>query len=356
MSDRYDVVIVGGAFSGASAAILLRRELPQLRVLVVEKAKAFDEKVGEATTEMSAMFLTRRLAMWHHLEAEQLPKEGLRYWFTNERVTGHGNASESGGFLRSAVPSFQLRRDALDEYLLATAVREGSELLRPARVLDIQIKDFDNNLIVESEGSTRQVTCRWLIDASGRANLVGRRLGLIERNDQHPTAAMWCRWRGVRHIDDIAARDSNGLGTRNVGSRRLATNHYMGFGYWIWVIPLGNGETSIGVVFDKRLVDLHRSAHREKDFVAFLERIPALTELIDGAAPRLEDFRFFSYLPYAAKQYMGRGWALVGDAASFLDPYYSPGLDHAAFSVEATVEMIRRDAAGETIDAQIAEH
>src|SRR3954466_11153555 len=104
--DRYDVVILGGAFSGASAAILLRREQPQLRVLIVEKADAFDEKVGEATTEMSAMFLTRRLAMWHHLEAEHLPKEGLRYWFTNERVTGHTNATEAGGFLRSAVPSF----------------------------------------------------------------------------------------------------------------------------------------------------------------------------------------------------------------------------------------------------------
>src|SRR6266699_256722 len=145
----YDVIILGGAFSGASAAILLRREAPQLRVLVVEKAEAFDEKVGEATTEMSAMFLTRRLAMWHHLESEQLPKEGLRYWFTNDKVTGHANASEAGGYLRSAVPAFQLRRDALDEHLLATAVSEGAELLRPAKVVDVVLGDFDNKLTVE---------------------------------------------------------------------------------------------------------------------------------------------------------------------------------------------------------------
>src|SRR5688572_30810595 len=92
---QFDVAILGGAFSGASTAILLRRDQPRLRVLIVEKAEAFDEKVGEATTEMSAMFLTRRLAMWHHLEREQLPKEGLRYWFQNERVTGHVNASET---------------------------------------------------------------------------------------------------------------------------------------------------------------------------------------------------------------------------------------------------------------------
>src|SRR5262249_11656071 len=80
----YDVVILGGAVAGAAAALLLRRDLPRLSVLVVERALAFDAKVGEATTEMSGMFLTRRLAQWQHLEREHLPKEGLRYWFGND--------------------------------------------------------------------------------------------------------------------------------------------------------------------------------------------------------------------------------------------------------------------------------
>ena len=354
MSERYDVIILGGAFSGASSAILLRRERPDLRVLIVEKAEAFDEKVGEATTEMSAMFLTRRLAMWHHLEREQLPKEGLRYWFQNARVTGHANASETGPFVRSTVPSFQLRRDALDEHLLATAVAEGAELLRPAKVREIAVGDFDHRLVIEAEGGTRELTCRWVVDATGRVNFLGRRLDLIERNDEHPTAAIWCRWRNVRNIDDLAVR--LGIAGGNIGSRRLGTNHYTGYGYWIWVIPLGNGETSIGLVFDKRLVDLHHSKNRAADFIAFLKAIPSLAELLDGAEPRLDDLRFYSSLAYATKQYMGRGWALVGDAAVFLDPYYSPGLDHAAFSVEATVAMIVKDAMGEDLTAAIAEH
>src|SRR5690349_14431902 len=87
--DRYDVVIVGGAIAGAATAVLLKRDMPSLRVLVVEKRTAFDMKVGEATTEMSGMFLTRRLALWKHLEDEHLPKEGLRYWSANDKVTGH---------------------------------------------------------------------------------------------------------------------------------------------------------------------------------------------------------------------------------------------------------------------------
>src|SRR5438128_12144874 len=195
VTSDYDVIILGGAFSGASAAILLRREHPQLRVLIVEKSEAFDAKVGEATTEMSAMFLTRRLAMWHHLEAEQLPKEGLRYWFSNQKVTGHANATEAGGFIRSAVPAFQLRRDTLDEYLLATAVREGAELLRPAKARDVQIGEYDHRVILsraDGEGSRDEgdasassrlsMTCRWILDATGRVHFLGRKLGIIDRN------------------------------------------------------------------------------------------------------------------------------------------------------------------------------
>jgi flavin-dependent dehydrogenase len=354
VSECYDVVILGGAFSGASAAILLRRDCPSLRVLIVEKAEAFDEKVGEATTEMSAMFLTRRLAMWHHLEAEQLPKEGLRYWFSNAKVTGHTNASESGPFVRSTVPSFQLRRDVLDEHLLATAVSEGAELLRPARVRDVVIGDFDHRVIVEGADETREIACRWLLDATGKVNLLGRKLGIIERNEEHQTAAIWCRWKNVRNIDDLAVR--LGLAGGNIGSRRLSTNHYTGYGYWIWVIPLGNGETSIGLVFDKRLIGLHHSQNRPEDYLAFLKAIPSLAEILEGAEPRLDDLRFYSHLAYCTKQYMGRGWALLGDAAAFLDPYYSPGLDHAAFSVEATVEVIRLDAAKEDVTDRITLH
>ena len=354
--ERYDVVVLGGAFSGAATAMLLKRDLPQTSVLIVEKSKQFDAKVGEATTEMSAMFLTRRLAQWRHLELEQLPKEGLRYWFANAEVRHHWQATETGGFVRSTVPSFQLRRDALDQHLLDEAVAAGAELLRPARVREVELGKFDHRVTIDQGSETFSVGCRWVIDATGRANLLGRKLGLISKNEQHPTAAFWGRFRNLGHIDDLAARGPVEFARRNLSSRRLGTNHYVGRGYWVWVIPHGHGETSVGVVWDRRLLDLHMRSDREQAFRDFLAQLVPFNELLPGAELRSEDFRYYSNLPYATTQYMGEGWALVGDAAVFLDPYYSPGLDHCAFSSEATAEIVAIDLAGKPIVARTKEH
>lgn len=354
--ESYDVVVLGGAFSGASTAMLLKRERPQTSVLIVEKSKQFDAKVGEATTEMSAMFLTRRLAQWRHLELEQLPKEGLRYWFANADVRHHWQATEAGGFVRSAVPSFQLRRDVLDQHLLDEAVAAGAELLRPARVRDVALGKFDHRVTIDMGSATCSVGCRWVIDATGRGTFLGRKLGLISKNEQHPTAAFWGRFRNLGHIDDLAARGPVEFARRNLSSRRLGTNHYVGRGYWVWVIPHGHGETSVGVVWDRRLLDLHLRTDREQAFRDFLAELVPFNELLPGSELRTEDFRYYSNLAYATTRYMGEGWALVGDAAVFLDPYYSPGLDHCAFSVEATAEIVAIDLAGKPIVARTKEH
>ena len=44
------------------------------------------------------------------------------------------------------------------------------------------------------------------------------------------------------------------------------------------------------------------------------------------------DVHAYSALPYCSTQVCGDGWAAVGDAASFIDPLYSPGLDLCAYT------------------------
>src|SRR3954451_24860333 len=111
----YDVVIAGGALAGAATAILLLREDPKLRVLVVEKSTAFGRRVGEATVEISGYFLCRVLGLTQYLNEAHLVKQGMRFWFANDRSRTLAECSEIGGKYLSRVPAFQVDRAALDE-------------------------------------------------------------------------------------------------------------------------------------------------------------------------------------------------------------------------------------------------
>ena len=356
----YDVVVIGGAFCGSAAAILLRRALPEARVLVAEFRPEFPHKVGEATVEVSALFLHRVLGQYDHLSKHHLPKHGLRYWFSDGGDRGLGEMSEVGPYEAPRLPSFQLDRSQLDEHLLAVARTEGAEVLRPARVLEVEEHWPQSKVRLQVTGDDgafeRTVTTRWVLDASGRHAFLGRRKKLLERRTEHPIAAAWGRYRGVVDLDGAEFQPSL-TGRPPIpeipASRRLATNHFCGRGWWTWVIPLANGKTSIGVVYHKELYDLPGDGDRKDRLDAHIRSTPGLRDLVRDAELDRDDALSYSHIPYLTRQYMDRGWALLGDAAAFMDPYYSPGLDHCSISTFATVDIVRRDLAGESNERQL---
>src|SRR6185436_2442098 len=135
----YDVVILGGALSGAATATLLLQESPGLRVLIIERSTAFSRRVGEATVEVSTYFLCRSLGLTQYLNHAQLNKNGLRFWFANERTQTLDQCSEIGGRYLSRVPAYLIDRATLDEEVLRRACALGAELWRPANVQSIQL-------------------------------------------------------------------------------------------------------------------------------------------------------------------------------------------------------------------------
>jgi flavin-dependent dehydrogenase len=360
----YDVVIAGGAVSGASTAILLKRERPELRILVVEKSEKFDWKVGESTVEVAAYFLTRVLKLNDHLAREQLPKQAFRYWFVNDRVTRLREASETGPTQLARTPSFQLDRSRLDEHILKLAGEEGVEIWRPAKVAAYELGEGTgpNTLTVErADGTSTAVSCRWLVDATGRQAMLARRRGGVTPLDSHPVSAIWVRYRGVRDLDGtaVAGTDPSDPWVRDViASRRLATNHFTGWGYWVWFIPLKDGETSVGLVWNRELVSPEGATPLEK-LSRFLAGNPLTRELLEGASPVGGDCRYYAHLPYLVDRFIGRGWACVGDAGGFLDPFYSPGLDQVAFSVWTRTRLILQELAGaspEEMEKEFSNH
>ncbi len=352
--DRYDVAVVGGGFAGAAFATLISRLRPGVRVLLAEGGERHGRKVGEATVEVSAYFLHRVLGLYDLLSRGHLPKHGLRYWFADRPDRPLAEMSEVGASRLPLLPTFQLDRSQIDEQLLALAAAEGVEIARPARVAAADLGWPESRLRIEhagvgGEGGERTVAARWVVDASGRHAFLARRLRLRRRVEEHPTAAVWARWRGVADLDGPAVLGADPRRQRLpyvTAARRLATNHFCGYGWWCWVIPLAGGETSIGVVYNKELYALPAGDDLRARYRRFLAGQPGLCELVADAEMDEEDFLSYSHLPYTTSRYADRGWALVGDAASFIDPYYSPGLDHASISVYATARIIEDDLAG----------
>src|SRR6187431_3051059 len=139
MEFDYDVAILGGAFSGSAAALMLKRKFPAARVLIIEKNAEFDRKVGESTTEVSSCYMTRILGLANYLGHEQLAKQGLRLWFTSSPDQRFDECVEVGPRYSARVPTFQVDRSKLDTHMLERACAAGCDLWRPAKVNQIEL-------------------------------------------------------------------------------------------------------------------------------------------------------------------------------------------------------------------------
>jgi flavin-dependent dehydrogenase len=349
MLKECDVVILGGAFSGASLALLLRREAPELRVLVIERSEKFDRKVGEATTEISGEFLSKRLSLTSYLAHHQIAKQGLRLWFTRDEHTPFDECVEIGANYQVRMPAFQLDREKLDSHLLDCAVQEGAELWRPAKIVEIE----DGRVVVQRDGETIEVRARWTIDASGRAALLARKRGTLRQLDEHPTNAIWARFRGTKDLDGHELRSRHAMfGKSCIASRAAATNHLTGYGWWCWIIPLKGGDFSAGLVYDSRLFTPPAGESLGGRLKAHLMTHPVGRELFADAELIEGDVKAYSKLPYYSTEIAGEGWQIVGDAAGFMDPLYSPGLDYCSWTVRLALGRIKAEAMGKPCDLE----
>jgi flavin-dependent dehydrogenase len=355
----YDVVIIGGALSGAATAILLRRKNPGIRILIVDKSEKLGRRVGEATVEVSGYFLGRVLGLTQYLNEHHLSKQGLRFWFANERVEALDQSSEIGPRYLARLASYQIDRAALDEEVLRRAGEGGAEILRPATVANIRLVSGGmQEMEIRQNGTSRGLRARWIVDASGLAAVLARKEGWWRPNDAHPTASAWARWRGVKDWDgrELAGKFP-AWAAAQYGIRGTATNHILGDGWWSWWIPLKGGDVSVGVVFDQRLVDFPQDGGGIGERLkSFLERHPVARELLENAQPIAEDVHWRRNLAYYSTTFAGDGFALVGDAAAFMDPFYSPGMDWISFTASRAADTITRLRAGEAAAGVLEKH
>jgi hypothetical protein len=175
---------------------------------------------------------------------------------------------------------------------------------------------------------------------------------------EHPTAACWSRWKGVKDWDGLELAERFPEWAAVVyGTRGTATNHIMGDGWWSWWIPLKGGDTSVGVVFDQRLAQWpQEDAPLGERLKGFLMQHPAAREMLAHAEYDQTDVHWRKNLAYCSTTFAGDGFALVGDAAAFMDPFYSPGMDWISFTAGSAAALITAERAGEPMSGRIEAH
>src|SRR5579883_3166753 len=357
---QYDVAILGGGLAGLTLALQLKRTRPAMRIFIAEKQKhpvpEAAHKVGESTVEIGAHYL-RSLGLEEYLETQQLIKYALRYFFSTEGNRDITRRVEFGGAILPLLDSYQLDRGRIENMLSEYLPDLGVKLLDGAKVqrIDLRPEGERHRIKILQEGSEQEIEARWVVDASGRSSLLKRQLGLA-RKVEHAANAVWFR---INHEIDIDqwSDDPAWRGRLIEGRRWLSTNHLMGPGYWVWLIPLASGSTSIGIVTDAKMHPFEKMNRFEWAMAWLHEHEPQCAEKIEEHRDKLQDFRVMKDYAYSCEQvYSSQRWCLTGEAGVFLDPFYSPGSDMIAISNGLIGDLIIRDLNGEDIEEQAAIH
>ncbi|PRP91639.1 hypothetical protein ENSA5_53990 [Enhygromyxa salina] len=357
LDEDWDVIVLGGGLAGLALGVQLRQRHPAARVLVVEKAthpvREAAHKVGESTVEIGAHYFGEVLGFKRHLQTRQLKKLGLRFFFSLADNRELHRRFELGPFISQTlpVPSYQLDRGRFENFLGLELRRLGGVLLDGAKVRGVEL-GARHQVTLAADELERDLSARWVVDASGRASVLKRKLGL-GRKTTHDVNAVWFRVEAEIDLEDWTS--DRRFGERMpAGYRRFSTNHLMGPGYWVWLIPLASGSTSVGIVADPMHHAFAEIRTLELALAWLREHEPACHAACEAHRDSIQDFLVLKNYSHACTRvFSSERWSIVGEAGVFTDPFYSAGSDFIAFANSMTTELIGAELAGEDIRERV---
>jgi flavin-dependent dehydrogenase len=357
----FDVIVMGGGLAGMTLALQLRQRLPNLNVLVLERRShpvpEAAHKVGESSVEIGAHYFEHVLGLKQHLKDAQLKKFGFRFFFSEGRRDIEA-VTEIGASKPLPVGSWQIDRGIFENFLGQEVQRRGMQMVCKAMVRDVVLNDTKAGAPVaphrvtwqQEDGPLQVAQARWVIDACGRAGIIKKKLGLA-RDNAHAAHAVWFRVSEHIKLDDWVT-SASWQQRCATPTRWLSTNHLVGAGYWVWLIPLASGSHSVGIVADPRYHALDRMNTFDKAMGWLQEFQPRLYDDLHSKRHLLQDFAFFKRFSHDCTQvFSDQRWALTGEAGRFLDPFYSPGSDFIAIGNTYITELVARDHAGQNLAA-----
>jgi flavin-dependent dehydrogenase len=327
------VVVIGAGPSGAIAAALLKRKGHD--VLIIERQHFPRFSIGESLLSHCLDFV-EEAGMLDAVKAAGFQLKNGAAFAWGERYS----AFDFGDTFSNGKPTtFQVQRADFDKLLADQAELQGVDIRYGEEILGV---DFDlpkPQLSARREdGSEYRIEADFVLDASGYGRVLPRLLDL-EAPSNFPV-----RQAVFTHIEDNI--DSPHFEREKI----LITTHPTHRDIWFWTIPFSNGRCSVGVVAAKEHFQ-GRTGDLDECLRGFIAETPSLSGVLQNA---VWDTPARSIGGYSAnvKTLHGPGYALLGNAAEFLDPVFSSGVTIAMRSASMAAGVLHRQLQGESVDWQ----
>ena len=312
MTKHYDTIVVGGRAAGAATAMLLARQ--GLDVLVVDRAAHGADTLSTHALLAPAVHLLDRWGLLEAVAASGTPA------IEATKMT-YGTDPQELVFDLSDRPLYAPRRTVIDPLLADAASLAGADVRFETQVLGLRrdLAGAIDAVTIRTGDGVEDVRAPLVIGADGIRSLVARE---VEAPTTYRGAeAMACVMGYFEGIDRPNAYHWHHTTTAAAGS--IPTN--------------GDGYAVFGAVSKAKF----RAEVRDDVEAGFLAALddasPDLADRVRGAsgASRLRSWpgeRSFT------RQAAGPGWALVGDAGSFVDPMTAHGMSAAFRDAQAVAD------------------
>ena len=303
MSAKKNIAILGGGPASSTLAIRLCNE--GCKVVIFATPEQAPILVGESLVPMIIPML-QDLGVEQEVAEYSVYKPGACFTY---------NADEVFEFRFSETPSdlpsyaYNVPRDKFNATLLNAALRAGAQLVNQkvmlSQVADSEDIKLDNESLQAAAGYWDKSEPDLIIDAAGRANLIGRLLAIPMQKGPRQDVALFA------HVDQTELVDSG-----------YVHNDRIDHG-WCWRIPL-QGKVSLGFVVPESYA-LQQGSTPEEQYDNLLKHDSVLQALAPNAQRLTPVLRFNNYQSISERLCAGN-WVMLGDSGGFVDPVFSSGM------------------------------
>ncbi len=329
--ERRQVVVIGAGPAGSIASALLTRR--RRDVLVLERQRFPRFSIGESLLVHCLDFVAEA-GLIEAVDAAGFQYKNGAAFAWGER---YGEFDFSEAFTPGRVSTYEVQRAAFDKLLADGAASQGAEIRYETEIVGVECTASGAEVTARAaDGSVRTIHADFLLDASGFGRILPRQLGL-ERPSQFP----------VRHsiFSHVADRIPAGAFDRN---KILVTVHPEHRDVWFWLIPFSGGRASLGVVARQEFLKRYAGTSDER-LRTVVGEVPSLARLLAEADWDTPAREVGGYAAGVAAMH-GPAFALLGNAAEFLDPVFSSGVTIAMRSASMAVDALDRQLAGREVD------